>query len=202
MSAVRLLETIGFGAQLGRDTLYKRATSVVHLTNFSFELFYAVFAEDASLLFLYHVAKKSKWPKTQIKWFLPLNLVHHPAYQWQKTCQHRSVYAVVLLLKCVQVCVCVWGGGVSCVYVCERVCGLMSRSSWLQLHIVQSEKILDPGTLTWRVPTYECNGVCMLFRGTSTLVRVGHTFGSMRAWQPKCGCTCSETALLLAKTFI
>ena len=39
-----------------------------------------------------------------------------------------------------------------------------------------------------------------VFRVTSKWVRVGHTFGSMRAWQPKCGC--SETALLLAKTFI
>ena len=29
-------------------------------------------------------------------------------------------------------------------------------------------------------------------------VRLGHTFGSMRAWQPKCGC--SETDLLLAET--
>ena len=31
-------------------------------------------------------------------------------------------------------------------------------------------------------------------------LRLGHTFGSMRAWQPKCGC--SETDLLLAETFI
>ena len=31
-------------------------------------------------------------------------------------------------------------------------------------------------------PTYECSAwFCMLFRGTSTWVRVGHTFGSMRA---------------------
>ena len=31
-------------------------------------------------------------------------------------------------------------------------------------------------------------------------LRLGHTFGSMRAWQPKCGC--SKTDLLLAETLI
>ena len=30
---------------------YKRATSVAHLTNFSIEFFYAIFAQDAPLLF-------------------------------------------------------------------------------------------------------------------------------------------------------
>ena len=38
------------------------------------------------------------------------------------------------------------------------------------------------------------------FWGTSKWVRVGHTFGSMRAWQPKCGC--SKTNLILDETFI
>ena len=33
---------------------------MAHLTNFSFEFFYEIFTEDASLLFLYHGAKKSK----------------------------------------------------------------------------------------------------------------------------------------------
>ena len=37
-----------------------KATSVAHLTNFSFEFFYEMFTEDASLLLLYHGAKKSK----------------------------------------------------------------------------------------------------------------------------------------------
>ena len=64
----------------------------------------------------------------------------------------------------------------------------------------QSEKFLDLGTRTWRGADPQCSGVCMLFRGTSKWVRVGHTFGSIRARQPKCGC--SETALLFAKTFI
>ena len=66
--------------------------------------------------------------------------------------------------------------------------------------VQQSEKFLDLGTLTvtWRGAEYECSGVCMLFRGTSKWVRVGPTFGSMRAWQPKCGCR--ETALRLAET--
>ena len=34
--------------------------SVAHLTNFSFEFFYKIFTEDASLLLLYDGAKKSK----------------------------------------------------------------------------------------------------------------------------------------------
>ena len=46
-------------------TLYRnlmQATSVAHLTNFSFEFFYEIFTEDASQL-LYHGAKKSKMTK-------------------------------------------------------------------------------------------------------------------------------------------
>ena len=36
---------------------------MAHLTNFSFEFFYEIFTEDASLLLLYHGAKKSKMTK-------------------------------------------------------------------------------------------------------------------------------------------
>ena len=36
---------------------------MAHLTNFSFEFFYEKFTEDASLLFVYHGAKKSKMTK-------------------------------------------------------------------------------------------------------------------------------------------
>ena len=36
---------------------------MAHLTNFSFEFFYEIFTEDASLLCLYHGAKKSKTTK-------------------------------------------------------------------------------------------------------------------------------------------
>ena len=36
---------------------------MAHLTNFSFEFSYEIFTEDASLLFLYHGAKKSKMTK-------------------------------------------------------------------------------------------------------------------------------------------
>ena len=45
------------------ETLCKRPTSIAHLTNFSFELFYKIFTEDASQLLLYHGAKKSKMTK-------------------------------------------------------------------------------------------------------------------------------------------
>ena len=36
---------------------------MAHLTNFSFEFVYEIFTEDASLLILYHGAKKSKMTK-------------------------------------------------------------------------------------------------------------------------------------------
>ena len=52
-----------FCVQLCIETLSKWATSVAHLTNFSFEFFYEIFTEDASLLLLYHGAKKSKMTK-------------------------------------------------------------------------------------------------------------------------------------------
>ena len=52
-----------FCVQLCIETLCKRATLVAHLTNFSFEFCYEIFTEDASLLFLYHGAKKSKMAK-------------------------------------------------------------------------------------------------------------------------------------------
>ena len=54
---IELSETADF-VQLCIETLCRRATSVAHLTNFSFELFYEIFTEDASLLCLYHGAKK------------------------------------------------------------------------------------------------------------------------------------------------
>ena len=48
-------------------TLYRNpmqaSNSVAHLTNFSFEFFYKIFTEDASLRLLYHGAKRSKMTK-------------------------------------------------------------------------------------------------------------------------------------------
>ena len=52
--------------QLCIETLYKRATPVAHLTNFSLEFVYAIFPQDVPLLFLYHGVKKND-QKTQIK---------------------------------------------------------------------------------------------------------------------------------------
>ena len=45
------------------EILYKRATSVAQLTNFSFEFFNAIFTQTFPLLFLRHGAKKSKMTK-------------------------------------------------------------------------------------------------------------------------------------------
>ena len=62
------------------ETSCKRAPSVAHLTNFSFEFVFETFmiTEDASQRLLYHGAKKSKWPKTQIKGGSCLNSVFNP----------------------------------------------------------------------------------------------------------------------------
>ena len=53
-----------FCVQLCVETLCKRATSVAHLADFSFEFFYKIFTEDASLPLLYYGAKTSKMTKT------------------------------------------------------------------------------------------------------------------------------------------
>ena len=57
------IEPFGFCSQPCIETLCKRATLVAHLTNFSFEFFYEIFTEDASLLHRYHDAKRSKMTK-------------------------------------------------------------------------------------------------------------------------------------------
>ena len=56
-SAIELLETADLCTNWYR-TLCNRATSVAHLTNFSFEFFNEIFTEDAFLFLLYHGAKK------------------------------------------------------------------------------------------------------------------------------------------------
>ena len=60
-----------FCAHICIETLCKRATSVAHLTNFSFE-FFMKFSKKMPLYFFYTFVQKSqKWPKTQIKGDLP-----------------------------------------------------------------------------------------------------------------------------------
>ena len=58
----------GFCVQL-YVPLYKRATSsLAHLTNLNFPLsFFMKFSQKMPLYFFCNGAKKSKWPKTQIK---------------------------------------------------------------------------------------------------------------------------------------
>ena len=61
-----------FCVQLCIETLCKRATSVAHLTNFSFEFFYEIFTEDAPLLLFYTMVQKSqKWQKNSNQGVLP-----------------------------------------------------------------------------------------------------------------------------------
>ena len=45
--------------------------SVAHLTNFSYEFFYKIFTEDASLPFVYHGVKNSKMTKSSNQGVLP-----------------------------------------------------------------------------------------------------------------------------------
>ena len=68
-SAIELSETaMQICVQLCIETVCKRATSVAHLTNFSFEFFYETFTKDACLSdFFYIMVQSQKWPKTQIK---------------------------------------------------------------------------------------------------------------------------------------
>ena len=68
--AIELSETTVFVYNF-IETLSKRAPSVAHLTNFSFEFFYEIFTEDASQLLLYHCAKKSKMTKNPNQGVLP-----------------------------------------------------------------------------------------------------------------------------------
>ena len=58
-SAIELSETAVFVYNFCIETSCKRAISVAHLTNFSFEFLHEIFTEDASLLLLYHGAKES-----------------------------------------------------------------------------------------------------------------------------------------------
>ena len=48
---------------------------MAHLTNFSFEFFYEIFTEDASLLFLYHGAKKAG--PLDLSFWSFLTFLHH-----------------------------------------------------------------------------------------------------------------------------
>ena len=61
-SAIELSETAVVCTTLYRNPM-QASNFGTHLTNFSFEFFYQIFTEDASLLFLYHGAKKSKLTK-------------------------------------------------------------------------------------------------------------------------------------------
>ena len=56
-----------FCVQLSIKTLWKRATSVAHLTNFSFEFFMKLSQKMLLNVFYTMVQKSQKWPKTQIK---------------------------------------------------------------------------------------------------------------------------------------
>ena len=62
---------------------------MAHLTNFSFEFFYKIFAEDASQLLLYHGAKKSKMTKNSNQGGPALNLFFLLSH---RTCLARSRY--------------------------------------------------------------------------------------------------------------
>ena len=67
----RAIELSGDGrfcVQLCIETICKRATSVAHFTNFSFDFFYKIFTEDASLSLLYHGEKVKNDQKLKSRW--------------------------------------------------------------------------------------------------------------------------------------
>ena len=74
-----------FCVHLCIETLCKRPTSVAHLTNFSFEFFYEIFTEDASLPRLCHGAKKSKMTKNSNQGGSCLNLQTQLPCPWPVT---------------------------------------------------------------------------------------------------------------------
>ena len=64
-SAIALSETAVFVYTFVYKNVCKRATSVAHLTNFSFD-FFMKFSPKMPLSFFYTmVQKRQKWPKTQ-----------------------------------------------------------------------------------------------------------------------------------------
>ena len=54
---------------------------MAHLTNFSFEFFYKIFTEDASLCILYQSAKKSKMTKNSNQ--------GGPAFKGKENCENE-----------------------------------------------------------------------------------------------------------------
>ena len=81
--------------------------------------------------------------------------------------------------------------------LCKDSGGLVRRAEKITLRckpqkkrsIEQSEKFPNLGTLTWRGADVwvQWSFACHFEELWSGSVRVGHTFGSMRAWQPSAG---------------
>ena len=99
------------------ETSSKRATSVAHLTNFSFELFMK-FSQKMPLNVFYTIVQKSqKWPKAQIKGekVLPKEL------HWVKPQKIQVKLGKSLIIGSSEALPCLyWGWGALCVCVCER----------------------------------------------------------------------------------
>ena len=70
------------------ETLCKRATSVAHLTNFSFDFFIKVSQKMPLYLFYTMVQKSQIWPKTQIKGVSCLKTERHSMIEILKGLTH------------------------------------------------------------------------------------------------------------------
>ena len=87
----------------------------------------------------------------------------------------------------------------------SRSLGRVDSTVHPRLHEVNHT--VNPAWAVWEIPRSRYTHVtgrrrmsAVVFACRFEELRLGHTFGSMRAWQPKYGC--SETDLLLAETFI
>ena len=83
-SSIELLKTADFVYNVVQKPYVKRATSVAHLANFSFEFFFMKFSQKMPLYFFNIMVQKSqKWPKTQIKGVLPWGSSTHLWRRWK-----------------------------------------------------------------------------------------------------------------------
>ena len=126
-----------FCVQLCIETLRKRATSVAHLTNCSFEFFYDIFTEDASQRLLYHGAKKSKMTKNSnqgggsclnpLTFVFVLLLCHLSGFEWFFVTTHLELSCTVLpFFLFTRRQVCSWTTRLSAAFCTSLFCACLS----------------------------------------------------------------------------
>ena len=115
--------------------------------------------------------------------------IDHTTFHACQRCRKTAVFAVFSRLWGV-----IWRGKA----FRDQQCQFLTRNKSLSI---------ENESTVWEIPRSRYTHVtgrrrmsAVVFACSFEELRLGHTFGSMRAWQPKCGC--SETDLLFAETFI